>query len=173
MEMEYEFRLIAFALSFVERNMYNRSECRWITHERCSRAHTSYSNAWKKKRNENWPLHSINNHFQFFSLEEREREREIIQKMDKVKYLDWSTQNGDRNETYTYSCLYHRTEWEPLLHQTLMRDRDVVEYWLKISIDDYIHWNEEDILIRSIDQRQENERFVNSKKHTSDFKLIK
>lgn len=39
-----------------------------------------------------------------------EREREIIQKMDKVKYLDWSTQNGDRNETYTYSCLYHRTE---------------------------------------------------------------
>lgn len=127
--------------AFFWKNMYNRSECRWITHERCSRAHTSYSNAWK--RNENWPLHSINNHFHL------KRKREIIQKMDKVKYLDWSTQNVDRNETYTYSCLYHWIEWEPLLNQTLIRDRDVVEFWLRISIDDYIHWDEEDILIRS------------------------
>jgi hypothetical protein len=43
--------------------------------------------------------------FSFFSFKERERDN--IQKMDKLEYVDWPTQNVDRDETYTYSCLYH------------------------------------------------------------------
>ncbi len=34
-------RSLSFFFPFVSfKNMYNRSKCRWITHERCSRAHT-------------------------------------------------------------------------------------------------------------------------------------
>ena len=166
--MNFAWLLLRFLLLFLFswKNMYSRSECRWITHERCSRAHTSYSkeSRRRRKRNENWPLHSINNHFHSSHLK-----REIIQKMDKVKYLDWPTQNVDRIETYAYSCLYHWIEWEPLLNQTLIPDRDVVEFWLKISIDDDIHWDEdeENILIRS------NVKFFFQCETTSNFKLIK
>jgi hypothetical protein len=45
--------------------------------------------------------------FSFFCPKEREREGEmIIQKMDKVEYVDWPTQNVDRDETYTHTLVF-------------------------------------------------------------------
>lgn len=44
---------------------------------------------------------------------------EIIQKMDKVEYVDWPTQNVDRDETYILHTLSFNRR-EPLLNYVLI-----------------------------------------------------
>jgi hypothetical protein len=58
--------------------------------------------------------------------------------MDKLEYVDWPTQNVDRDETYTYSCLYHWIEESLYSIKYLYRYIYIyaVEFWLKIYTHD-------------------------------------
>jgi hypothetical protein len=93
MEMEYEFAWLLFrSLSFLfVSRMYNSSICRWITHERCFRAHTRRNRNNKKKEVKIGRCTASTIMF-FFVL----KKIEIIQWMDKVEYVDWPTQKKKR-----------------------------------------------------------------------------